>query len=126
MRSRISAGSKRPLASAAKLGQLFLQDGVWNGRRLLPEAFVATATRAHTQGGAPARLPYGLFWWTPSPQVYLASGYAGQFIWVHPPLGLVVATTSTVSPGSAQRGQALQLIRGRLFQAAQKRIAAGP
>lgn len=110
----------------AKLGQLFLQDGLWNGQRLLPEGFVANATRAHSQGGPPARLPYGLFWWTPSPQVYLASGYAGQFIWVHPPLGLVIATASTVSAGSAQRGQALQLIRGQLFQAAQKRIAAGP
>jgi hypothetical protein len=55
----------------------------------------------------------------------VASGYAGQFVWVHAPLGLVVAITSTVSAGSQERGQAMQLIRGRLFQAVQKRVAPG-
>ena len=106
----------------AKLGHLFLQDGVWNGHALLPPGFVAQATRAHSDGGPPVRLPYGLFWWVPSDATYFASGYAGQFIWVHAPLGLVVAITSTVSAGSQQRGQALQLIRGRLFQTVQKRV----
>ena len=41
----------------------------------------------------------------------------------HPPLQLVVAVTSAVSPGSQQRGQALELIRGPLFESANKRIA---
>jgi len=54
---------------------------------------------------------------------YIASGYAGQVIWVHAPLDLVVATNATVSAESAQRGQAMRLIRGRIFQAAQKRLA---
>ena len=40
-----------------------------------------------------------------------------------PPLGLVVAVTSTISRESAQRGQALKLARGPVFQAAQKRLA---
>ena len=107
----------------AKLGHLFLQDGAWNGTPLLMPGFAALASRAHNNGGPPVGLPYGLFWWVPSGSSYFASGYAGQFIWVHPPLGLVVATTSAVSPGSQQRGQALQLIRGPVFQAAQKRLA---
>lgn len=111
----------------AKLGQLFLQQGEWQGRALLPRAYVAQATRAHTPGGPPARLPYGWSWWVPSDTTYFASGYAGQFIWVHPPLGMVVAMTSTVSAASQQRGQAVQLLRGPLFRAAQKRVAApGP
>ena len=105
----------------ARLGQLFLQDGAWKGAALLPPAFVADATRAQSRGGPPVGLPYGLAWWVPSGSTFFASGYAGQFIWVHRPLGMVVAVTSTVSPGSQQRGQALQLIRGPLFQAAQKR-----
>ena len=107
----------------AKLGHLFLQEGTWNGRALLPPGFAAQATRAHSEGGPPVRLPYGLFWWVPSDGTYFASGYAGQFIWVHAPLGLAVAITSTVSAESQQRGQALQLIRGRLFEAARKRVA---
>lgn len=110
----------------AKLGHLFLQGGVWNGEPLLPTGFAALATRAQSAGGPPVRLPYGLFWWVASADTWFASGYAGQFIWVHEPLGLVVATTSTVSPGSQQRGQAVQLVRGALFRAVQKRVAATP
>ena len=108
----------------AKLGHLFLQGGVWNGDALLPPAFVAQATQAQSAGGPPVRLPYGMFWWVPSESTYFASGYGGQLIWVHAPLGAVVAVTSTVSSASQQRGEALQLIRGRLFQAVQKRVSA--
>ena len=109
----------------AKLGHLFLQDGVWSGRSLLPPGFAALATQAVSGGGPPVQLPYGVSWWVPSTSTYFASGYAGQFIWVHAPLQAVVAVTSTVSKESQQRGQAMQLIRGRLFQAVQKRAAPG-
>lgn len=109
----------------AKLGHLFLQDGVWSGRALFPPGFALHATRAISDGGPPVRLPYGISWWVPSTSTYFASGYAGQFIWVHEPLQAVVAVTSTVSKESQQRGQAMQLIRGRLFQALQKRAAPG-
>lgn len=44
-----------------------------------------------------------------------------EMLTVHAPLGMVVAATSTVSRDSPQREQALQLIRGRLLEAAQKR-----
>ncbi len=107
----------------AKLGHLFLQDGVWSGRSLLPPGFAVLATQAVSGGGPPVQLPYGVSWWVPSTSTYFASGYAGQFIWVHAPLQAVVAVTSTVSKDSQQRGQAMQLIRGRLFQAVQKRAA---
>jgi CubicO group peptidase (beta-lactamase class C family) len=109
----------------AKLGHLFLQGGVWNGQPLLPAAFVLQAIKAQSDGGPPVRLPYGLSWWVPSGSTYFASGYGGQFVWVHAPLGLVFAITSTVSAESQQRVQAIQLIRGPLFKAAQKRVAAG-
>jgi CubicO group peptidase (beta-lactamase class C family) len=109
----------------AKLGHLFLAGGQWDGKALLPAGFAADTTRMQNKGGPPAQMPYGMFWWTPSASTYFASGYAGQLIWVHPPLGMVVAIHSTVSQGSQQRGQALQLIRGHLFQAAQARLAAG-
>lgn len=110
----------------ARLGQLVLQDGRWAGQPLLPEGFVQEMVRPRSAGGPPVGLPYGLFWWVASPTTYFASGYGGQLVWVHVPLGLVVAVTSAVSPGSAQRGQALQLVRGRVFETARKRLAAAP
>ena len=112
----------------AKLGQLYLQKGAWDGRQILPEDFVAASVQPQNAGGPPVKLAYGYLWWVvpgkaPRP-TFLASGYSGQFIWVHPALDLVVATTSTVSAEAQQRGQALQLIRNQLFAAAQRRLAA--
>lgn len=111
----------------AKLGHLFLQRGLWAGQQLVPESYVTAATQPRNAGGPPVSLRYGYMWWVvPSDggrNTFMASGYAGQFIWVHPPLDLVVAVTSTVSPDSQRRGQALQLIRARLYTAAQQRAA---
>ena len=104
----------------ARLGQLMLQQGQWNGQPLLSAEVAAQMMAPQSAGGPPVGLPYGLGWWVPSATTFFASGYGGQFIWVHPPLALVVATTATVSPGSQQRAQATQLVRGRLFQAARR------
>jgi CubicO group peptidase (beta-lactamase class C family) len=114
----------------AKLGQLFLQEGRWDGRQLLSPAYVAAATRPQNAGGPPVGLQYGYMWWitpTEAPRrTFMASGWAGQLVWVHPPLDLVVAVTSTTSPQSQERGQALQLVRNGVFAAAQKSQGAQP
>ncbi len=65
----------------------------------------------------------GFDWWVASSHTFLASGYGGQAIWVHAPLGLAVAVTSVVSPQSQHRGQAMRLTRGRILQTVQKRLS---
>jgi len=114
----------------AKLGQLYLQRGQWNGKPLVPEGFAEASTQVQNAGGPPVGLSYGYLWWVvpgkAARPTFMASGFGGQFIWVYPPLDLVVATTSTVSPASGQRGQALQLIRNQVFAAAQRRAASEP
>ncbi len=111
----------------ASLGQLFLQNGVWAGRQIVPAAYVDAATTPQSAGGLPVSLPYGYMWWVSSVKAprrtFMAIGYGGQFIWVYPPTGLVIAATSTVPLRGPDRGQALQLIRNALFTAAQKRSA---
>ena len=113
----------------AKLGQLFLQNGRWADAQLLAPSFAAEATTARNGGGPPSGLPYGYLWWvvpsTSPRQTFMASGFSGQFIWVHPALDMVVATTSTVSMEAQRRGEALRLIRTRLYAAAQERTSAG-
>jgi CubicO group peptidase (beta-lactamase class C family) len=105
----------------AKLGLLFLQEGVWDGKQLVPAAYAQASTIAQNKGGAPVDLPYGQLWWAVSPATFMASGYAGQMIWVHRPTQAVVAITSTVSPDSQQRGHAVQLVRSALFAAIERR-----
>jgi CubicO group peptidase (beta-lactamase class C family) len=99
----------------ARLGQLFLQQGRWGDRQLLPAEYVAEATRPQNRGGAPVGMPHGYLWWIlpdPASRTFLASGYAGQLIWVHRPLDLVVAATSTISADSQRRGHAVEMLGG--------------
>lgn len=112
----------------ATLGQLFLQNGRWGERQLIPADYVRAATERQNAGGPPVNLDYGYMWWVArgrapatARHTFFASGYGGQLIWVHPALDLVVATASEVSPASQARGQASQLVRGPLFAAAQAR-----
>lgn len=111
----------------AKLGQLYLQRGQWDGKPLVPEAFADASAQVQNAGGPPVGLSYGYLWWVvpgkAARPIFMASGFGGQLIWVYPPLDVVVATTSTVSAESGQRGQALQWIRNHVFAAAQRRVA---
>jgi len=46
----------------AKFGYLFLNDGVWEGRRILPQGWVAESTRTRFDPW-PRGHSYGLLWW---------------------------------------------------------------
>jgi CubicO group peptidase (beta-lactamase class C family) len=106
----------------AKLGQLFLRNGDWDGQQLVPADYVAAATRPQNAGGPPVSMPYGYMWWvlpTEAPRrTFMASGRGGQLSWVYPPLDLVVAITSATTTASQERGQAVRLLRNELFTAA--------
>ncbi len=90
----------------AKFGQLFLQNGIWNGERLLPEGWVEEASASKIESGPAGhehdRAPddewsqgYGYQMWRCTPQgVYRADGARGQFIFVIPDRDAVVALTA--------------------------------
>jgi CubicO group peptidase (beta-lactamase class C family) len=70
----------------ARFGQLYLHDGVWDGRRILPEGWVDYArTPTPASGGE-----YGAHWWLRPDDVYCAQGYEGQYVYVLPSADAVV------------------------------------
>jgi CubicO group peptidase (beta-lactamase class C family) len=85
----------------ARLGYLFLNDGVWKGRRLLPEGWVADSTKPHVETTAGIGWPprYGYQWWVLPDAAgarypaYMMSGYGGQRLIVVPERGLVAVFT---------------------------------
>lgn len=82
----------------ARLGQLYLQDGVWEGKRLLPAGWVAEATRPHISNAAQNENPdwqqgYGFQFWV-ARHGYRGDGAYGQFCVVLPEHDAVVAMTS--------------------------------
>ena len=80
----------------AKLGLLYLQDGMWQGRRVLPEGWVAQAGAAQVStahwDGVDWQQGYGFQMWR-SRHGFRADGAFGQFSLVLPDEDLVVATT---------------------------------
>jgi CubicO group peptidase (beta-lactamase class C family) len=80
-------------ADMVKIGEIYLDDGVWQGKRILPSGWVETSTTPSSINSE-----YGLMWVrttiineTTAHTTYLARGHDGQLIAVVPDLRLVVA-----------------------------------
>jgi CubicO group peptidase (beta-lactamase class C family) len=88
------------LASArdwARLGNLYLQDGVWNGERILPEGFAKFVSTVAPAWAADHLPIYGGFFWIngdgalPIPRdAYSMQGAGGQYTFIIPSHDLVV------------------------------------
>ncbi len=82
-----------------KVGQMFLDQGVFQGEQVVPSAWVQESTQAHlpTHDVVPYAPEYGYLWWVGEgggKDFYLASGYGGQFILVDPDFDLVIVAQS--------------------------------
>ena len=85
----------------AKIGQMCLQGGMWNGRQIVSRAWVAESTKPHVSNRYGP--DYGLHWWVGdhdyrgrSAHVFMASGHGGQRIFVVPEFNLVVVVVQQV------------------------------
>jgi CubicO group peptidase (beta-lactamase class C family) len=81
----------------ARLGYLFLNEGEWNGKQLVPAGWVAAVTRKHTD--TDGDWDYGYQTWVDlEHQAYAPLGLGGQTIYVVPAQDLIVITTAEL-PG---------------------------
>jgi CubicO group peptidase (beta-lactamase class C family) len=87
----------------ARFGLLYLRDGVWEDRRLLPPGWVDYA-RTPTWQQTEADGRYGAHWWLgiAGPDTFSANGHEGQYTVVVPELDLVMVrhgrTATTLGP----------------------------
>jgi CubicO group peptidase (beta-lactamase class C family) len=85
----------------ARFGQLYLQEGAWAGRQIVPREWVTESLRPHSALGGGAG--YGYLWWTYQPGalgerypllnryfIAVARGTGGQALFVIPGLDMVV------------------------------------
>jgi CubicO group peptidase (beta-lactamase class C family) len=104
----------------ARLGNLYLQDGVWNGERLLPEGYAKFVSTVAPAWQADKRPVYGGFFWIngdgafPVPrEAYFMSGAGGQTTLIIPSHDLVVVRLGHfkgAAPGDEAFKRALSLL----------------
>ncbi|MEP7274390.1 MAG: serine hydrolase [Acidobacteriota bacterium] len=84
----------------ARFGQLYLKKGSWNGRQIVPAAWVEQATALQTSNGSSPKSDwdqgYGYQFWRSRHNSYRGDGAFGQYCLVIPELDAVVAITSGV------------------------------
>jgi CubicO group peptidase (beta-lactamase class C family) len=81
----------------AKIGYLHLHDGMWDGRRILPEGWVADATARHVERTGVQDWGYGYQWWRldrGGVVVWAGLGFGGQSLLVLPERALVAVTNA--------------------------------
>ncbi|HWA87251.1 MAG TPA: serine hydrolase [Opitutus sp.] len=87
--------------SLAKFGLLYLQKGMWDGKRLLPESWVEQVQeRQSSTGGNPDSnwdYGYGFQFWRNKGGGYRADGAFGQFSFILPKYDVVLAVTCGTS-----------------------------
>jgi hypothetical protein len=84
----------------AKIGQLYLDDGVWGGTRILPVGWAREATSRRVDHVAPANPNspgYGYQWWRydrRNTEVWAGNGFGGQFLIIVPQHRIVAVANS--------------------------------
>jgi len=83
----------------ARFGQMCLNKGVWNNRRIVSEKWLSESTRRHSH--SEFGMEYGYLWWRGryavggrSLEAFWAEGNGGQVIFVCPALDLVAVFTA--------------------------------
>jgi CubicO group peptidase (beta-lactamase class C family) len=113
----------------ARLGILYLQDGIWNGERVLPEGFVQFVSTLAPAWKADGRPIYGGFFWLNGdrafpipPEAYFMAGAGGQNTFIIPSHDLVVVRLGH-SKGATVGNEGLKRALALLMEAVPARAA---
>lgn len=88
----------------AKIGQLYLNNGIWNGNRIVSEKWISESTKIHSKGEK-LNQAYGYLWWIidENEHSFAAMGDGGNIIYVNSKKGYVVSIASFLMPRARNR-----------------------
>ncbi len=84
----------------ARFGQMYLNNGKWQGKQVIPAGWVLRSTIKSAPATAdPDDFDYGYQWWIPAGSAshggdYMARGIYGQYIYINPKNGTVIVKTA--------------------------------
>lgn len=86
----------------AKIGLLYLRDGVWDGKRLVSSNWIRESVTPRISAGNEGfgeHFQYGYYWWllpydSPAKMAWVARGFGGQRLIVFPEENLIVVSTA--------------------------------
>ena len=86
----------------AKIGQLYLAGGIWQGKQILPDWWIEESTKEHSRWES---LSYGYLWWVidEKEKIYAAMGDGGNVIYVNTKKNIVISIASLFVPRAKDR-----------------------
>lgn len=93
----------------AKIGQLYLNGGVWNGKQIVSAEWISESTSKHSCCVQWGNLAYGYLWWLIDEDSYAAMGDGGNVIYINKKYQMVISIASLFIPNVKDR---LEFIKG--------------
>ncbi|WP_107037244.1 serine hydrolase domain-containing protein [Brumimicrobium mesophilum] len=96
-------GLNATLRDYAKLGRLYLNNGNWNGKQIIPQSWVEASThsmeehlQANSEKSSSPAFGYGYQWWIPDGDQgeIIAIGVFNQYIYINPTTNTVIVKNS--------------------------------
>jgi CubicO group peptidase (beta-lactamase class C family) len=88
----------------ARFGYLYLKEGMWEERQLIPRDWIEASGRAQIQAQHNVGVQqYGYQFWVSDFGMYTAMGYQGQWIMILPELELVAVFINQFAPGDGEQ-----------------------
>ena len=95
----------------AKIGQLYLNNGVWNDKQIVSAKWITESTREHSRCVQWGNLAYGYLWWLIDEESYGAMGDGGNIIYVNTKTQMVISIASLNIPEAKDR---IEFIKGNI------------
>jgi CubicO group peptidase (beta-lactamase class C family) len=93
----------------AKIGQLYLNNGVWNDKQIVSAEWISESTMEHSRCVQWGDLAFGYLWWLIDGESYAAMGDGGNIIYVNTKNQMVISMASLFIPEAKDR---IEFIKG--------------